>query len=62
MLVGMYTLENENACIIRENIDSKHLVLHVHHKVVIVLKTLQEVQGDTPQIVTVARETYVLSH
>ena len=45
MLVRMNALENQIACIIRENIDSKHLGLHVHHKVVRVLKTLQWYQS-----------------
>ena len=35
----------ENACIIRENIDPKHLGLHVHHRSVIVLKTQQWYQS-----------------
>ena len=31
----------EKACIIRENIDPKHLGLHVHHRSVRMLKTHQ---------------------
>ena len=45
MLARVNALEKENACIIRENIDPKHLGLHVHLGSVIVLKTQQLYQS-----------------
>ena len=45
MLARVNALEKQNACIIRENIDPKHLGLHVHHRSAIVLKTQQWYQS-----------------